>query len=276
VRKWVPPHEKEIGVMKLDDIKLVGVLGGGLMGSAITQNIIVSGYKAICRDLTEDILKNTRSIIVDSRFGMRIGVERGKLTKEQMEKALANLTLTTRVEDMKNCDIIIETIGGGDPRQLEDKGLKLRVFAELDKLVKKECIFTTNTSVFTIADIAKAVERKDRFIGMHWFRPANILKAVELTYTADNTEEIIQIMEGFCKKLGKVPVRVKDVPGDTGFIGNRLFGVVMREARKMVEEGIASPQDIDTVMREGYGWTLGIFEMVGQTRDPRQRTGQSH
>jgi len=261
--------------MKLDDIKLVGVLGGGLMGSAITQNIIVSGYKAICRDLTDDILKNTRSIIVDSRFGMRIGVERGKLTKEQMEKALSNLTLTTKVEDVKNCDLIIESIGGGDPRQLEDKGLKLRVFAELDKLVKKECIFCTNTSVFTIADIAKAVERKDRFIGMHWFRPANILKAVEITYTPDNTEEIIQTMEGFCRKLGKIPVRVKDVPGDTGFIGNRLFGVVMREARKMVEEGIASPQDIDTVMREGYGWTLGIFEMVGQTRDPRQRSGQS-
>ncbi len=261
--------------MKLDDIKLVGVLGGGLMGSAITQNIIVSGYKAICRDLTEDILKNTRSIIVDSRFGMRIGVERGKLTKEQMEKALANLTLTTKVEDLKNCDIIIETIGGGDPRQLEDKGLKLRVFAELDKLIKKECIFCTNTSVFTIADIAVAVQRKDRFIGMHWFRPANILKAVEITYTKDNTEEIIQVMEGFCKKLGKIPVRVKDVPGDTGFIGNRLFGVAMREARKMVEEGIASPQDIDTVMKEGYGWTMGLFEMVGQTRDPRQRSGQS-
>jgi 3-hydroxybutyryl-CoA dehydrogenase len=192
-----------------------------------------------------------------------------------MEKALANLTLTTKVEDLKNCDIIIETIGGGDPRQLEDKGLKLRVFAEIDKLVKKEAIFTTNTSVFTIADLAVAVQRKDRFIGMHWFRPANILKAVELTYTADNTEEIIQIMEGFCKRLGKIPVRVKDVPGDTGFIGNRLFIAAMREAQKIVAAGIATPQDIDTVMKEGYGWTMGIFEMVGQTRDPRQRSGQS-
>lgn len=261
--------------MKLDDIKVIGVLGGGLMGSAITQNIIVSGYKAICRDLTDNILKNTRAVIVDSRFGMRAGVERGKLTKEQMEKALSNLTLTTKVEDLKDCDIIIETIGGGDPRQLEDKGLKLRVFAEMDKLVKKEAIFTTNTSVFTIADLAVAVQRKDRFIGMHWFRPANILKAVELTYTADNTEEIIQIMEGFCKRLGKIPVRVKDVPGDTGFIGNRLFIAAMREARKIVEAGIATPEDIDTVMKEGYGWTLGIFEMSGQTRDPRQRSGQS-
>ena len=107
------------------------------------------------------------------------------------------------------------------------------------------------------------------------FRPANILKAVELTYTADNTEEVIQIMEGFCRRLGKTPVRVKDVPGDTGFIGNRLFGVVRREAQKMVEAGIATPQDIDTVMKEGYGWPLGIFEMVAQTRDPRQKSGQS-
>ncbi|MDD5038871.1 MAG: 3-hydroxyacyl-CoA dehydrogenase family protein [Dehalococcoidales bacterium] len=262
--------------MKLDDIKVIGVLGGGLMGSAITQSIIVSGYKGICRDLTEDILKNTRSIIIDSRFGMRVGVERGKLTKEQMEKALANLTLTTKVEDLKNCDIIIESIGtSDDPTKLEDKGVKMKVFAELDKLVKKEAIFASNTSSFTIADMAKAVQRKDRFIGMHFFRPANILKAVELTYTPDNSEEIIQIMEGFCKRMGKIPVRVKDVPGDTGFIGNRLFGVARREAQKMVDAGIATTQDIDTVMKEGYGWTLGIFDMTSQTRDPRQKSGQS-
>lgn len=261
--------------MKVDDIKVVGVMGGGLMGSAITQTIIVSGYKAVCRDLTDEILENTRATIIDSRFGMRVGVERGKLTQEQMERALANLTLTTKVEDLKDCDIVIETIGGGEPGQLEDKDLKLRVFAELDGLVKKEAIFTTNTSFLTIADLAVAVERKDRFLGLHWFRPANILKAVELVYTPDNTEEILQTMEELCRRLGKVPVRVKDVPGDTGFIGNRLFGVAMREARKMVEEGVASPQDIDTVMKEGYGWTLGIFEMVGQTHDPRQKSGES-
>ena len=260
--------------MELDDIKVVGVMGGGLMGSAIAQNIVVSGYKAICRDLTDDIINNTRATIIGSRFGMKVGVERGKLTKEQMEQALANLTLTTRVEDLKDCDIIIETIGSADPSRLEDKGLKLQVFAELDKLVKKEAIFTTNTSSFTIADLAAAVERKDRFVGLHWFRPANILKAVELVFTADSTEEVIQIVEGFCRRLGKIPVRVKDVPGDTGFIGNRIFGGVRQEAQRIVEAGIATPQDIDTVMKEGYGWPLGIFEMRAQVRDPRQKSGQ--
>jgi 3-hydroxybutyryl-CoA dehydrogenase len=261
--------------MKVDDVKLIGVMGGGLMGSGIVQNIILAGYKAICRDLTDEILKNTRGTIIGSRFGLRTGVQRGKITKEQMEQALANLTLTTKMEDLKNCDIIIESIGGGDNSQLEDKDLKMRVFAELDKIVKKEAIFATNTSFFTIADMAKAVQRKDRFIGMHWFRPPNILKAVELIYTRDNSEEVIQIMEGFCKRLGKTSVRVKDVPGDTGFIGNRIWMQVAREARKIVEEGIATPQDIDTVMKLGYGFTLGPFEMGAETRDPRQKSGES-
>ena len=260
--------------MKLDDVKLVGVIGGGLMGSGIAQNIILAGYKVICRDLTDEIIKNTRSTIIGSRFGLRTGVQRGKITKEQMEQALTNLTLTTKVEDLQNCDIVIESIGGGDSSQLEDKGLKMRAFAELDKIVKKEAIFATNTSLFTIADLAKAVQRKDKFIGMHWFRPPNILKAVELTYTRDNSEEVIQIMEGFCKRLGKTSVRVKDVPGDTGFIGNRIWIQVAREARKIVEEGIATPQDIDTVMKLGYGFTLGPFEMGAETRDPRQKSGE--
>jgi len=260
--------------MQVADIKKVGVLGGGLMGSGITQNIIVSGYKAVCRDLTEDILKNTRNIIVASRFGLRVGVERGKLTKEQMEQALANLTLTTRIDDLKDCDIIIESIGGANAAHLEDKAPKMKAFAELDKIVKKDSIFCTNTSMLNITDLSQSVQRKDKFLGMHWFRPANILKAVELTYTQYTSEETLKVMEGFCEKLGKVSVRVKDVPGDTGFIGNRIYTAIMKEARLMVEQGVAKPRDIDTVLKLGYGFALGPFEMGAETRDPRQRSGQ--
>lgn len=261
--------------MKFEDVKQIGVMGGGLMGSGIVQNLILSGYKTICRDLTDEILENTRSILISSRFGMLSGIRGGKFTEEQMEQALTRLTLTTKVEDLKDCDIIIESIGGGDQRQLEDKDLKMRIFAELDNIVKKDAIFTTNTSFFTIADLAKAVQRKDKFIGMHWFRPPNILKAVEIIYTQDNSEEVIQIMEEFCQRLGKTGVRVKDVPGDTGFIGNRIWMQVTREARKIVEDGIATPQDVDAVMKQGYGFTLGPFEMGAETRDPRQRSGET-
>jgi len=260
--------------MQIADVKKVGVLGGGLMGSAITQNIIVSGYKAVCRDLSEDILKNTRNVIVGSRFGLKTGVERGKLTQQQMDQALANLMLTTRVDDLKDCDIIIESIGGADAMHLEDKVPKLKAFAELDELVKKDCILCTNTSMLNITDLSESVQRKDRFLGMHFFRPANILKAVELTYTKYTSEETLKIMEGFSQKLGKVPVRVKDVPGDTGFIGNRIYTVIMKEARLMVEQGVAKPHDIDTVLKLGYGFALGPFEMGAETRDPRQRSAQ--
>jgi len=261
--------------MEINDVKQIGVLGGGLMGSGIVQNIILSGYKTVCRDLTDEILENTRGIIISSRFGMLSGIKGGKFTKGQMDEALGRLTLTTKVEDLENCDIIIESVGGGDERQLEDKELKKRVFAEIDNIVKKEAIFATNTSFFTIADLAEAVQRKDRFIGMHWFRPPNILKAIELVYTQYNSEEIIRVMEEFCQRLGKTSARVKDVPGDTGFIGNRIWTQVTREARRIVEEGVATPRDVDAVMKLGYGFTLGPFEMGAETRDPRQRSGGS-
>jgi len=253
--------------MKIEDIKTIGVIGAGVMGGGITQTAILAGYKVICRDLTDEILAKAKDTIINGRFGFKGGIERGKLTQEQVDQALANLTLTTKVEDLKDCDLIIEAIGGGDAGGLENKPLKLKIFAELDKLVKKDAIFASNTSFFTIADIAAVTERKDRFIGMHWFSPANIMRLVEVTYTADVKEEVIQIAEELCKKTGKTSVRVKDIPGDTGFIANRIFyRGVAEEARKVVEEGIASPQDVDTAMKLGFNWPAGPFELGAGAR----------
>jgi 3-hydroxybutyryl-CoA dehydrogenase len=231
------------------------------MGGGISQTAILAGYKVICRDLTDEIIKKTRDTITNGRFGLKGGVERGKLTQEQMDKALANLTLTTKVEDLKNCDVIIEAIGGGPTGELENKDTKLKVFAELDKLIKKETVFASNTSRFTIADLAAVTKRKDKFIGMHWFSPANIMRVVEIIWTADTSKETIQLIEELCKKIGKISVRVKDVPGDTGFVGNRVFGATVREARKILEEGIATAEDIDTVMMLGFNWPAGPLGM---------------
>ena len=138
--------------MKLEDIKSIGVVGAGVMGGGISQTAILTGYKVICRDLNDEILERTRDTIINGRFGIKGGVERGKQTQEEMDAALARLTLTTKVEDLKNCDLIIEAIGGGDTAALENKPLKLRVWAELDKLVKKESVFASNTSAFTITN----------------------------------------------------------------------------------------------------------------------------
>jgi len=247
--------------MKLEDVESVGVMGGGFMGSGIAQTVILAGYKVICRDLTDEIINRTRDIIINGRFGLKGGIERGKLNQEQMDRALANLTLTTKVEDLKNCDVIIEAIGDGSSGELENKDTKLKVFAELDKVVKKEAVFASNTSRFTIADMAAVTKRKDKFIGMHWLSPANIMKVVEIIWTADNSEETIHLIEGLCKKCGKTSVRVKDVPGDTGFVGNRIFYAAGREAQKIVEEGVASAEDIETVMVLGFQWPVGPLGM---------------
>ncbi|MBC8476854.1 MAG: 3-hydroxyacyl-CoA dehydrogenase family protein [Dehalococcoidia bacterium] len=247
--------------MKLENVKSIGVVGAGVMGGGISQSAILAGYKVICRDLTDEILERTKDTIANGRFGLKGGVERGKQTQEEMDQAMARLTLTTKVEDLKDCDLIIEAIGGGENGQLENKPLKLKVWAELDKLVKKEAAFASNTSVFTITDLAAATERKERFVGMHLFSPANIMKLVEVTYTADTSEETIKLIEDLSKSMGKTPVRVKDVPGDTGFIGNRVFGAARREAQKIVDEGIATAEDVDTAMMLGFNWPAGPIGM---------------
>lgn len=243
--------------MKLEDIKTIGILGGGVMGGGIAQTAIQADYKVIVRDLTDEILGRMKNTIISGRFGLKGGVERGKFTQQRMDVVLANLAVTTRVEDLKNCDLIIEAIGGGNPQEIENKGLKLKVFTELDQVIKKEAIFASNTSRFTIADLARVTNRKERFIGMHWFSPANIMKAVEVIYTQEVTEDVIKIIEGLCVKFGKNSARVKDVPGDTGFVGNRIMGIVRQEARKIMEEGIADAEGINTVMMGGFNWPVG-------------------
>lgn len=248
--------------MKLQDVKCIGVVGAGVMGGGISQVAILAGYKVVARDLKEEILAKTKDTIINGRFGLKGSIERGKITQEQMDQAVANLTLTTKVEDLKDCDVVIEAIGGASG-ELENKDLKFRIFKELDEVVKKEAIFASNTSRFTIADLAAVTNRKPLFAGMHFFSPVVAMRAVEVIWTADTSEDTIQAIEGIAEKCGKVHVRVKDVPGDTGFVGNRIFGVVGREARAIVEAGICTPEGINSIMMGGFNWPVGPFGMAG-------------
>ncbi len=255
--------------MELKDIKTIGIMGAGVMGGGIAQTAILAGFNVIIRDLKDEILANTKDVMINGRFGFKGGVERGKQTQAEVDAALKRLTLTTKVEDLKDVDFLLEAIGGSGGRELENKDLKLRVFAEMDKLCKKEAVFASNTSMFTIADLAKATNRKDRFLGMHWFSPANVMKAVEVIWTAEVTKDVVQTTCDLTLKLGKTCSVVKDVPGDTGFVGNRLMGVVRREAFKLVQDGIASADDINKVMVGGFNWPVGPLPSGG----PSARTG---
>jgi 3-hydroxybutyryl-CoA dehydrogenase len=253
--------------MKLEDIKTLGVVGAGVMGGGISQVAALAGYKVVTRDLNDEILAKSKDNIVNGRFGYKGAIERGKITQEQVDKALANITWTTKVEDLKDVDILIEAIGGGGAGELENKDLKLKVFKELDGIVKKEAIFASNTSFFTIHDIAAVTNRKDKFCGMHFFSPVPVMRVVEVVWTAETSKETTDAAVGFCQKVGKVPVRVKDVPGDTGFIGNRIYFAAVREAQKVLQEGIVEkPEDIDAVMTMGFNWPIGPMMMGGGAR----------
>ena len=250
--------------MKLEDIKTLGVVGAGVMGGGISQVAALAGYKVITRDLNDEILARSKEGITSGRFGLKGALDRGKITQEQMDKALANIKWTTKVEDLKDVDILIEAIGGGGAGEMENKDLKLKIFKELDGIVKKDAIFASNTSFFTIRDIAAVTNRKDKFCGMHFFSPVPVMKVVEVTWTPETAKETIDAAMGFCQKVGKIPVKVKDVPGDLGFVGNRVYFAAVREAQKVLQEGIVEkPEDIDAVMTMGFNWPIGPMMMGG-------------
>jgi 3-hydroxyacyl-CoA dehydrogenase len=245
--------------MSADDIRLVGVMGGGVMGGGIAQTFIAAGFTTIVRDLNDDLIEKTRSSMIDGRFGLKGAVDRGKMSQSDYDATVARLTFTQNVADLANVDLVIEAV----PENLD---LKKSVFTELDALVKKDAIFATNTSGFAISDVIKAVSRRDKFIGFHWFSPAFIMKPVEIIYAPETSEDTLDTMLELTRRLGKVPIKVKDAPGKYGFVGNRIYFAMVAEARKVLEEGVASAEDIDEVMKLGYNWPVGP---LGMTRGAR-------
>jgi 3-hydroxyacyl-CoA dehydrogenase len=245
--------------MGIDDIKLVGVMGGGVMGGGIAQTFAASGFRTVVRDLNDELIEKTRSSMVDGRFGLRGSVERGKMTQAEFDETVARFSFTKDVAGLRDSDLIVEAV----PENLD---LKKSVFSELDGVVKKDAIFATNTSGFAIADLNRAVSRRDRFVGFHWFSPAFIMKIIEVVYAPETSEETIATMEAVGAKLGKTTIRVKDAPGKYGFVANRIYFAMVAEARKVLDEGVASADDINTAMRLGFNWPAGPLEMVQGAR----------
>ena len=243
------------------EIKSAGVLGGGVMGAGIGQALALGGLKVAIRDLNDELLEKARSTIVDGRFGLKRGVERGKTSQEQMDAAIANLSFTTKLEDLKDVDLVIEAVP-------EDMDLKKKLWAEVDGLVQAEAVFATNTSGLVIGELNQAVAeaRRARFLGMHWFSPASIMKLVELIHAPDTADETIQALESLCQRIGKASVRVKDAPGKYGFIANRVYFAAVREAQAVLAEGIASAEDINKAMVSGFNWPVGPLAMVEGAR----------
>ncbi|HEU4758926.1 MAG TPA: 3-hydroxyacyl-CoA dehydrogenase family protein [Dehalococcoidia bacterium] len=239
------------------DIQTVGVLGGGVMGAGIAQALAVGGCRVTVRDLTPELIDKARATIVDGRYGLKRGVERGKTTQADADAALARLSFTTDLNDLRGVDLIVEAV----PENID---LKKKVFAEVDQIVRAEALFASNTSGLAISALNQAVSdaRRPRFIGMHWFSPAPVMKLVELVHAPETSEDTVQALETLCQKAGKVSIRVKDAPGAYGFVANRIYFAAVREAQKVMEEGIASVEDINKAMVHGFNWPVGPLAMV--------------
>ena len=238
-------------------IETIGVVGGGVMGSGIAQALAVGGARVTVRDVNDQMIEKSKATIIDGRYGLNRGVERGKTTREDADAALARLSWTTDVKDLANVDLVIEAV----PEDLE---LKKKVFAEIDGIVKAGAIFASNTSGLAIAEINKAVSeaRRPLFAGMHFFSPAPVMKLVELIHAPETAESTIAALEELCARAGKATVRVKDAPGTYGFIANRIYFAAVREAQKVLEEGIASAEDINKAMVFGFNWPVGPLAMI--------------
>lgn len=230
-------------------IKKVGVLGCGLMGSGIAQVAAQAGYDVVVREVEQKFIDKGLSGI---RKSLAKFVEKGKMQQAEMDACVSRLQGTTNLEDLADCDIIIEAI-------IENAQLKKDTYAQLDKIVKPDAIFASNTSSLTITELSMATARPKQFVGLHFFNPVPLMKLVEVVRTILTSDEAFESAFAFAKSLGKEAVSCKD---NSGFIVNRLLVPYILDAIRAYEEGVGSIEDIDKAMMLGCGYPMGPFTLL--------------
>jgi 3-hydroxyacyl-CoA dehydrogenase len=232
-------------------IRKVGVIGAGLMGHGIAQVAAQGGCDVIVNEERQEFLDKGLA---------RIDKSLAKLAEKAQEKGgnfdaaavRGRIRGTLSKKDLADCDLVVEAI-------VEDLEIKKKLFAELGQIVKKEAIFASNTSSFPIAEMATASGRADRFVGLHFFNPVQLMKLVEVVRTDRTNEDVVAQARAFGEACGKSPITCKDTPG---FVVNRLLVPYMADAMKLAERGDASIPDIDTAMKLGCGYPMGPFELT--------------
>jgi 3-hydroxybutyryl-CoA dehydrogenase len=234
-------------------VNKLGVVGAGTMGNGIAQLAAIIGCDVIMRDINDDFVE--RGIKNIDNF-LSKSVEKGKLQADEKVAIMGRIKGTTDVSDLKDVDFVIEAV-------LEDLDLKKNVFQELDELCRPEVVLSSNTSSMSITEIAAATKRPDKVCGMHFFNPAPLMKLVEIIRGYETSDETVATATDIAKKMGKVTVEIKkDTPG---FIVNRVMIPHFIEAIKIVEEGIATIEDVDTAVKNGLNYPMGPFELMDLT-----------
>jgi len=234
------------------EIKTIAVLGAGLMGHGITQVAAqVAQYEVYMRDIKQEFLDNGMKMINDSlqRF-----VKKGEMTEAQVNEVLSRIHPTLDLKEaVSNADLIIEAV-------TENPELKKKVLAEADSLAKPDAIIASNTSSISISEIASATKRPEKFAGMHFFNPPQLMKLIEIIRGAKTSDETLNTIVDVTKKMGKEPVVVKkDV---AGFVVNRILIPALNEAINLVNEDVATPEDIDKAIKLGLNWPMGPLTLL--------------
>ena len=235
--------------MNFEDVKKVGVLGAGTMGSGIAQVIGSNRKEVVLLDVSDSALGRGMKLIGDSlgRF-----VKKGEIKEEERNSILSRIQTTTRFDDLADVDLVIEAV-------FEDMGVKKETFKKLDSSTRPDVILATNTSSLPIIEIAVNTKRPDKVVGMHFFNPAPLMKLVEIVRSLATSDETAEFAYSFAKALGKDPVRTKDVPG---FIVNRVLMPMLNEAVFALEEGVGTPEDIDKAMKLGTNQPIGPLALI--------------
>lgn len=235
--------------MRLEDIKKVGVVGAGTMGSGITQVVASNGREVVLLDVSDSAVERGMKAIGNS---LVMFVKKGEISEEESNSTLSRIKTTTKFEDLRDVDLVIEAI-------FEDMNVKKETFKKLDASTRPDIILATNTSSLPIIEIAIDTKRPDKVVGMHFFNPVPIMKLVEVVKTLATSDESVEFAYDFAKALGKEPVKTKDVPG---FIVNRVLMPMLNEAVFALEEGLGTPEDIDKAMKLGTNHPIGPLALI--------------
>ncbi|HHU69589.1 MAG TPA: 3-hydroxyacyl-CoA dehydrogenase family protein [Thermoanaerobacterales bacterium] len=237
--------------MRLEDIKKIGVAGAGTMGAGIAQIFAIKGYDVVVTDIAEKFLDNAKKIIAINNSSL---IEENIISEADAEKTIENIFFTTDTKAFADADVIIEAI-------IEKMDIKQDYWKEVEEIAKEDAIFATNTSGLSITEICKKINNKGRFVGMHWWNPPHIIPLIEVIRGEETNDETVDTLVELVKKIDREPVVVqKDA---NGFIGNRIQFAIFREALNIVEQGIATVEDVDRAMKYGLGFryaSIGPFE----------------
>jgi 3-hydroxybutyryl-CoA dehydrogenase len=235
------------------EIKTIGVIGAGTMGSGIAQTAAEAGFNVIMRDIEDSFVERGLSTIAKN---LGRAVEKGKKSKEEVDAVTARLKGTTKLEDLKDADLVIEAV-------IENMELKKELYGELDKILKPNTIIASNTSGLSITEMASATKRPDKVVGMHFFNPVPVMKLVEVIKGASTSEETFKLIMELSVKMNREPIAVNEAPL---FVVNRILVPMINEAAFVLMEGVAGPEDIDKGMMLGANHPIGplaLADLVG-------------